>query len=80
MYDEYKGASLDDVLDAFLVHSDDELMHYGTKGMKRGQHDPNKRWQSQAVYAQGKPNPNARVGAMNPDAFKNALGGNRKDE
>ena len=42
-------------------------MHYGTKGMKRGQHDPNKRWQSHAVYAQGKPNPNAKVRGKKED-------------
>lgn len=40
---------------------DNYLMHYGVPGQKRGQHDPNRRWQSHAVYAQGRPNPDAKV-------------------
>ena len=36
------------------------LMHYGVKGQKYGQHDPNRRWQSQAVYANGQPDPDAK--------------------
>ena len=40
---------------------DNYLMHFGVPGQKKGQHDPNRRWQSHAVYAQGMPNPDAKV-------------------
>lgn len=39
----------------------DSLMHYGTPGMHWRQQGPGKRYQSQAVYAQGRPNPDAKV-------------------
>ena len=42
-----------------LCHS--YLMHFGVPGHKKHQHDPNRRWQSHAVYAQGRPNPDAKV-------------------
>ena len=39
---------------------DNYLMHSGRKGQKKGVHQFGK-WQSQAVYAQGRPNPDAKV-------------------
>lgn len=36
------------------------LYHFGVKGQKKHQHDPNRRWQRQAVYANGQPDPNAK--------------------
>ena len=36
------------------------LYHFGIKGQKKHQHDPNRRWQRQAVYANGQPDPNAK--------------------
>lgn len=47
--------------DTFDNMTDDFLMHYGTPGMHWRQQGPGKRWQSQAVYAQGRPNPDANV-------------------
>lgn len=41
------------------------LMHYGTPGMHWRQQGPGKRYQSQAVYAQGRPNPDAMVRGKN---------------
>jgi len=38
------------------------VCHYGVPGMKHGKHDPNKRWQRHAVYAKGRPDPNAKKG------------------
>ena len=35
------------------------LCHHGVKGQRKGKHDPNKRWQKQAKYADGKEDPNA---------------------
>ena len=35
------------------------LCHHGVKGQRKGKHDPNKRWQPQAKYAEGKEDPNA---------------------
>ena len=48
------------------------LYHYGVKGQKKYQHDPNRRWQRQAVYANGQPDPNAkdRRSKSDDEAFK----------
>ena len=43
----------DNLVDNYLIHS-------GRKGQKKGVHQFGK-WQSQAVYAQGRPNPDAKV-------------------
>lgn len=48
-------------VDTFDQLTDDFLMHYGTPGMHWSQQGPGKRWQSQAVYAQGRPNPDAKA-------------------
>lgn len=56
----------DDVVEhSFQELTDDFLKHYGTPGMHWRQQGPGKRWQSQAVYAQGRLNPDARVKGQN---------------
>jgi len=40
---------------------DDYIRHTGVQGMHWRQHDSSRRWQTTAVYAQGKPNPDADV-------------------
>lgn len=52
----------DDVVEhSFQELTDDFLKHYGTPGMHWRQQGPGKRYQSQAVYAQGRPNPDGKV-------------------
>ena len=44
------------------------LYHFGVKGQRKHQHDPNRRWQRQAVYANGQSDPNAK------ERIKSAVG------
>ena len=64
--------------DDYILHiigSDlDALMHYGVPGQRKGHHDPRRRWQKQAVYADGRDDPNAvpkLKAPMNPKYFVN---------
>lgn len=48
--------------DCLLLSTNDwlnTLCHYGRKGQHWRQHDPNRRWQRAAVYANGRPDPNS---------------------
>jgi len=60
-------------------NSTDYLIHYGVPGMSWRQHGSGRRWQSQAVYAQGQPNPDGKVRGQNEkrpldEWYKSALG------
>lgn len=60
-----KNEELKHAEDIFDALTESYLMHYGTPGMHWRQQGPGKRWQSQAVYAQGRLNPDARVKGQN---------------
>lgn len=58
---------------------EDELMHYGRKGQKAGVHKFG-RWQSQAVYANGQPDPNSnRPSARKVNVTGVGKGAHRRD-
>ena len=70
--------------DDYILHiigSDlDALMHYGVPGQRKGHHDPRRRWQKQAFYADGRDDPNAvpkLKAPMNPKYFVNNWAGNQ---
>lgn len=60
------SARFDELCHSYLTHS-------GVKNMHWCQHDPNRRWQSQAVYAQGRPNPDAKVRGSKLDDAKERM-------
>ena len=57
-------------LELYYGMKNDELAHYGTPGMHWRQQGPGKRYQSQAVYAQGRPNPDAKVRGQKEDSIR----------
>lgn len=52
--DEYILSSINNDIDMLF-----SLSHYGVKGQRPGYHDPSRRWQKQANYADGRDDPNA---------------------
>ena len=52
---------MNDTSNTFDNIVDDYLIHSNVMGSHWYQHDPNRRWQSQAVYAKGMPNPDGKV-------------------